>query len=71
MRELHGYLLVAIKHVEYSKGSILGVLEPISATVLSTIILEESLAAPQIIGMIMALTGVTLPFLQTKTNEQT
>jgi len=70
---LLAYLLYsyAIKHVEYSKGSILGVLEPLSAAVLSTIILKESLTAPQIIGMIMALTGVTLPFLQTKTNKQT
>jgi len=61
----------AIKHVEYSKGSILGVLEPLSAAILSTIILKESLTAPQIVGMVMTLTGVTLPFLQTKTNEQT
>ena len=70
---LLAYLLYsyAIKHAEYSKGSILGVLEPLSAAILSTIILKESLTAPQIIGMIMALTGVTLPFLQTKTNKQT
>jgi len=65
---LLAYLLYsyAIKHVEYSKGSILGILEPLPAAVLSTTILKESLAAPQIIGMAMALTGVTLPFYKAK-----
>lgn len=65
---LLAYLLYsyAIKHVEYSKGSILGVLEPLSAAILSAAILGERLAIPQIIGMIMALVGVTLPFYKPK-----
>jgi len=59
----------AIKLAEYSKGSILGVLEPLSAAILSTIILKENLEIPQIIGIVMTLTGVILSFY--KIREQT
>ena len=56
----------AIKSAEYSKGSILGVLEPLSASILSVIILKEGLTALQIIGLIMTLVGVTLLFTKLK-----
>ena len=56
----------AIKSAEYSKGSILGVLEPLSASILSVIILRESLTALQIIGLAMTLVGVTLLFTKLK-----
>ena len=56
----------AIKSAEYSKGSILGVLEPLSASILSVIILKESLTALQITGLVMTLVGVTLLFTKLK-----
>jgi drug/metabolite transporter (DMT)-like permease len=65
---LLAYLLYsyALKHVEYSKGSILAVLEPLSAAVLSAMILAERFELPQIIGAILALTGVILLFYKPK-----
>jgi drug/metabolite transporter (DMT)-like permease len=65
---LLAYLLYsyALKHVEYSKGSILSVLEPLSAAILSATILAERFEPPQIVGVILALTGVVLLFYKPK-----
>jgi len=65
---LLAYLLFsyALKHVKYSKGSILSVLEPLSAAILSAAILAERFEPPQIVGVILALTGVILLFYKRK-----
>jgi drug/metabolite transporter (DMT)-like permease len=65
---LLAYLLYsyALKHVKYSKGSILAVLEPLSAAILSATILTERFEPPQILGIILALTGVILLFYKPK-----
>jgi DME family drug/metabolite transporter len=67
---LSAYLLYsyALKHVKYSKGSILSVLEPLSAAILSATILAEKFEPPQIVGIILALTGVILLFCKPKLN---
>jgi DME family drug/metabolite transporter len=59
---LLGYLLYSysLKFVKASKGSILSVLEPLSAAFFSALLLGESLEAPQILGVVLALTGVVL-----------
>jgi len=61
---LLAYLLYsyALKHVESSKGSILSVMEPLSAAVFSATILKENFELPQIIGVTLALAGVLLLF---------
>jgi drug/metabolite transporter (DMT)-like permease len=61
---LLAYLLFsyALKHVKASKGSILSVIEPLSAAVFSTIFIGERLETPQIVGIVLALTGVVLLF---------
>lgn len=61
---LLAYLLFsyALKHVKASKGSILSVIEPLSAVVFSTIFIGERLETPQIVGIVLALTGVVLLF---------
>ena len=68
---LLAYLLYsyALKHVEYSKGSILSVLEPLSAAILSATILTERFEPPQIIGVVLALTGVILLFYKRKIKD--
>jgi len=62
---LLAYLLYAhaLKYVKSSKGSVLSVIEPLSAALFSTIILGENLEIPQIMGIALALTGVVLIFL--------
>ena len=59
---LLAYLLYsyALKYVKASKGSILSVIEPLSAALFSTIIIGESLEQPQIVGIALASTGVIL-----------
>jgi drug/metabolite transporter (DMT)-like permease len=52
----------ALKEVKASKGSILSVLEPLSAAIYSALLLGETLQALQIIGIVLALTGVVLLF---------
>lgn len=61
---LLAYLLYsyALKHVKASKGSILSVVEPLSAALFSTIFIGESLENPQIVGIALALIGVVLLF---------
>ena len=61
---LLAYLLYsyALKHVKASKGSILSVMEPLSAALFSTIFIGESLENPQIVGIALALIGVVLLF---------
>jgi len=50
----------ALKHVKASKGSILSVLEPLSAAVLSAVIIREGLQSLQVPGIALALIGVML-----------
>jgi drug/metabolite transporter (DMT)-like permease len=61
---LLGYLLYSysLKYVKASKGSILSLLEPLSAAVFSAFLLGESLQNLQIVGIVLALTGVILLF---------
>jgi len=61
---LLAYLLYsyALKYAKASKGSILSVLEPLAATVLSSIFLGENLENLQILGIALSLTGVVLIF---------
>ncbi len=65
---LLAYLLYsyALKHVQLSKGSILSVMEPLSAAIFSATLLRENLEPLQIIGVILALTGVVLLFYKPK-----
>jgi len=65
---LSAYLIYsyALKHVEFSKGSILSVLEPLSTAVFSATILSERFEMPQIIGIAFALIGVMLLFYKPK-----
>jgi drug/metabolite transporter (DMT)-like permease len=59
---LLGYLIYSysLKYVKASKGSILSVLEPLSAAFFSALLLGEGLETPQILGVVLALTGVVL-----------
>jgi drug/metabolite transporter (DMT)-like permease len=68
---LLAYLLYsyALKHVEYSKGSILSVIEPLSAAVFSATILGENFAPLQIIGVALALAGVLLLFYRPRSRN--
>ncbi len=61
---LFGYFLYshALKYVEATKGSIVSILEPISAGLLSVIILVETLEPLQLLGMVLALIGIGLLF---------
>ena len=52
----------ALKYVDASKGSILGVIEPLSAALFSASILGEKLEVLQVVGIALALTGVALLF---------
>ena len=52
----------ALKYVKSSKGSILSVIEPLSAAIFSATILRENFEPLQIIGVTLALTGVILLF---------
>jgi drug/metabolite transporter (DMT)-like permease len=60
----------ALKHIESAKGSILSVIEPISAAIFSATILHENFEPPQLIGVALALTGVILLFYKPKRNSQ-
>jgi len=65
---LLAYLLYsyALKHVESSKGSILAVVEPLSAAIFSAAILSEKFEFPQVLGVALALIGITLLFYRPK-----
>ena len=65
---LTAYLLFshALKYVESSKGSILSIIEPLSAAIFSATILRENFEPLQIIGVTFALTGVFLLFYKPK-----
>lgn len=64
------YLLysTALKYVK-AKGSILSVIEPLSAAVFSAIFIGENLESPQILGIALALAGVVLLFRLRRTKE--
>lgn len=61
---LLAYLLYshALKYVKASKGSILSVIEPLSAAIFSATLLGEGLEKLQIVGIALALAGVVLLF---------
>ena len=65
---LLAYLLYSygVKFVKASKGSILSVIEPLSAAVFSTVFIGEQLEALQILGVALALIGVILLFRRGK-----
>lgn len=68
---LLAYLLYSysLKFVKASKGSILGVMEPLTAAVLSTIFLGENFESLQIFGIALALSGVVLIFRKRKSTN--
>jgi len=61
---LLGYFLYshALKYVEATKGSIVSIIEPVSAGLLSVIILAETLEPPQLLGIVLALIGISILF---------
>jgi drug/metabolite transporter (DMT)-like permease len=59
----------ALKHVEPSKGSVLTVMEPVSAAVYSAAILGETFEPLQAVGIMLALTGVILLFYKPKSEK--
>jgi len=65
---LTAYLLFsyALKYVESSKGSILSVIEPLSAAILSVTILGERFEPLQIVGVALVLAGIVLLFYKQK-----
>jgi drug/metabolite transporter (DMT)-like permease len=65
---LTAYLLFsyALKYVESSKGSILSVIEPLSAAIFSVTILRERFEPLQIVGVALALAGIVLLFYKPK-----
>jgi len=65
---LTAYLLFsyALKYVESSKGSILSVIEPLSAAIFSVTILGERFEPLQIIGVALVLAGIVLLFYKPK-----
>jgi drug/metabolite transporter (DMT)-like permease len=65
---LMAYLLFsyALKYVKSAKGSVLSVIEPLSAAAFSTTILGENLEQLQLLGVALALTGILLLFYQPK-----
>jgi len=65
---LTAYLLFsyALKYVESSKGSILSVIEPLSAAIFSVTILGERFEPLQIVGVALVLAGIVLLFYKPK-----
>ncbi|MEM2105631.1 MAG: DMT family transporter [Candidatus Bathyarchaeia archaeon] len=65
---LTAYLLFshALKYVEPTKGSILSLIEPLSAAAFSTTILGETFEPLQLLGVALALTGILLLFYKPK-----
>ena len=59
----------ALKYVKASKGSILSVIEPLSAAVFSAIVIGESFHTLQILGIVLALAGVILLFRKSKPSQ--
>ncbi|MEM3577047.1 MAG: DMT family transporter [Candidatus Bathyarchaeia archaeon] len=68
---LTAYLLFsyALKYVESTKGSILSLIEPLSAAAFSTTILGETFEPLQILGVALALVGILLLFYKPKTKR--
>jgi len=68
---LTAYLLFsyALKYVESSKGSILSVIEPLTAGAFSATILGERFELLQLLGVALALTGILLLFYKPKTRK--
>ena len=56
----------ALKYVKPSRGSILSVMEPLTAILLSTVLLSERFENLQVIGIVLALLGVLILFVNKK-----
>ncbi len=69
---LTAYLLFshALKYVESSKGSVLSVIEPLSASLFSSMFLGERFEKLQILGVVLALGGIVLLFYQQKAKQK-
>jgi len=67
------YLLFSygLKYVESSKGSILSVIEPLSAAAFSTTILGERFELLQLAGVALAIVGILLLFYKPRLNSRT
>ncbi|MGQ9641284.1 MAG: DMT family transporter [Candidatus Bathycorpusculaceae bacterium] len=65
---LTAYLLFsyALKYVKSAKGSVLSVIEPLSAAIFSSTILGETFEHLQLVGISLALTGILLLFHKPK-----
>jgi drug/metabolite transporter (DMT)-like permease len=65
---LTAYLLFsyALKYVEPTKGSVLSVIEPLSAAAFSATIFRETFEYLQLVGIVLALTGIFLLFHRPK-----
>ncbi|MEM2118728.1 MAG: DMT family transporter [Candidatus Bathyarchaeia archaeon] len=65
---LTAYLIFsyALKYVNPSKGSILSVIEPLSAALFSATILGETLEPPQLLGAALSLIGIATLFYKSK-----
>jgi drug/metabolite transporter (DMT)-like permease len=65
---LTAYLLFsyALKYVKSAKGSILSLIEPLSAAVLSSTFLGETFEYLQLVGILLALVGILLLFCKPK-----
>lgn len=65
---LTAYLLFsyALKYVKSAKGSVLSVIEPLSAAVFSATILGETFEYLQLLGIALALTGILILFYKQK-----
>jgi drug/metabolite transporter (DMT)-like permease len=65
---LIGYLIFsfALRYVEPSRGSILSVIEPLSAAAFSVAVLGETFEPLQLAGVVLVLAGVTILFYKPK-----
>lgn len=59
---LLGYSLfvVSLKYLESGRASIIATLEPVLAVLLATFLLGEAVSAPQVIGMLLVVSGIIL-----------
>lgn len=70
---LIAYLLFshALKYVESSKGSVLSVMEPLSASLFSPVFIGEKFEPFQILDAVLALGGIVLLFASKRSNRTT
>ena len=54
------FLLEAMKHISSDKASLLSVLEPVCVVIIGMLLLDETLTALQVVGIIAVLGGALL-----------